>query len=439
MTQYDLMIVGAGLSGATIARLAAEDGVSVLVIDKREHLAGNVYDEIDSQTGIRISRYGAHLFHTNDTEVWNFVNRFGKWTPWTHKVIAECDNTLVPVPVNIITVNTLLNTHIRDETEMAEWLKTETTKYETPQNSEEIALNRVGPRLYEKLFKNYTVKQWAKEPSELEPSVLERIPVRPNFDERYFSDRYQALPTDGYTSIVKNMLDHPKITVQLNTSWNPEMEKCWSELVFTGPIDVYFKDSGLPILEYRSINFEWSRLKNSGYYQPNSVVNYPSSLIDSTRCVEYKHFLNQKSDWTIIAKETTTDNGEPYYPVPTKTNRDLYTKYSELAKEAKGVHFVGRLASYKYFNMDQAVRNAIDYYNTYMKERSLIINNEIPHIEIEETEQDLEQELLPPTTQTETQSPTPPPPPPSSSPTPPPPSSSPPLPLSDSATVIALE
>ena len=388
MSKYDILIVGAGLSGATIARLAAEDGMSVLVIDKREHLGGNVYDEIDKQTGIRISRYGAHLFHTNDTEVWNFVNRFGKWTPWTHKVVAECENALVPVPVNIITVNTLLNTHISNESEMATWLKTETTQYETPQNSEEVALNRVGPRLYEKLFKNYTVKQWAKEPKELEPSVLERIPVRPNFDERYFSDRYQALPTDGYTSIVQNMLDHPKITLKLNSEWDPSQPSYWSELVFTGPIDKYFKDSGLPSLEYRSINFEWTRLENSGFYQPNSVVNYPSNEKSPTRCVEYKHFLNQKSDWTILAKETTSDVGEPYYPVPTKVNRDLYNQYSDLAKEAKGVHFVGRLASYKYFNMDQAIRNAMDYYTKYMKEGAQKINNEIPHIEIEEQKQE---------------------------------------------------
>ena len=391
MTKYDILVVGAGLSGATIARLAAEDGASVLVIDKRDHIAGNVYDEIDEQTGIRVSKYGAHLFHTNDEEVWKFVNRFGQWTHWAHKVVAECDNKLVPVPVNITTVNTLLNTNITNESEMADWLKAETgTKVETPQNSEEVALNRVGPRLYKALFKDYTIKQWAKEPKDLEPSVLERIPVRPNFDERYFSDRFQALPTNGYTEIVKNMLDHPKITVKLNTAWDQTAEPYWTELVFTGPIDTYFKD--LPPLEYRSINFEWTRLENQGLYQSNSVVNYPAASTPYTRTVEYKHFLNQKSNWTIIAKETTSDNGEPYYPVPTKANRDVYAKYSELAKMAKGVHFVGRLASYKYFNMDQAIRSAMDYYNTSIKMFAQQINNEIPHIKIEETEQDVEPE-----------------------------------------------
>jgi UDP-galactopyranose mutase len=236
-----------------------------------------------------------------------------------------------------------------------------------PQNSEEVALSRVGPRLYKALFKDYTIKQWAKEPKDLEPSVLERIPVRANFDERYFSDRYQALPTNGYTAIVENMLDHPNITVQLDTPWSvaAAWRPFWTELVFTGPIDTYF--TGLPPLEYRSINFEWQTFKNTKYYQSNSVVNYPSSTTPHTRIVEYKHFLNQQSDSTIIAIETTSDGGEPYYPVPTKENRVLYEKYRLLAAEAKGVHFVGRLASYKYFNMDQAIRNAMDYYRSKIK------------------------------------------------------------------------
>jgi len=385
MDKCDILVVGAGLSGATIARLAAEDGASVVVIDKREHLGGNVYDAIDEKTGIRVSKYGAHLFHTNDTEVWNFVNRFGKWTHWAHKVVAVCNDKIVPVPVNITTVNSLLNTNITNESEMQTWLSNETTKNTNPQNSEEVALNRVGPRLYESLFKSYTVKQWAKEPKDLEPSVLERIPVRPNFDERYFSDRYQALPTNGYTDIVKNMLDHPNITVKLNTAWEQNMTKYWTELVFTGPIDTYFKD--LPPLEYRSINFEWKTLENTNYFQQNSVVNYPSESTPYTRIVEYKHFLNQKSDSTIISIETTTNSGEPYYPVPTKENREIYAKYSALAAETKGVHFVGRLASYKYFNMDQAIRNAIDYYNSHMRTFTQEINNEIPHINVEETEQ----------------------------------------------------
>ena len=360
MPHFDLVVVGAGLSGATIARQAAEKGISVLVIDKRDHIAGNVYDYVDSETGIRVSKYGAHLFHTNDEGVWNFVQRFGKWSRWDHRVVADISGQYVPIPVNINTVNSVFGLAISSKEEMELWLSKERVDI-APSDSEKVALSRVGPRLYNMFFKDYTIKQWAKEPSVLEPSVLERIPVRTNFDDRYFSDKFQGLPLQGYTSIVENMLNHPNITVRLSTDWSCCKER-GSELVFTGPIDTYFADSGLPLLEYRSIEFEWSKILCSGFYQPNSVVNYPSASVLETRCVEYKHFLNQKSDWTIIAKETTSANGEPYYPVPTQENRDLYAKYAALAASS-GVHFVGRLASYKYFNMDQAIRNSLNYYS----------------------------------------------------------------------------
>jgi UDP-galactopyranose mutase len=360
-----IIIVGAGLSGATIAERYAAHGHKVLVIEKRNHIAGNVYDEIDPKSGIRISKYGAHLFHTNDAEVWAYVQRFGEWKRWDHAVIADVSGTYVPVPVNITTVNTLCGQNITSEAEMKEWLSANTIACQAPANSEEIALSRVGRTLYEALFLPYTVKQWAKEPKELDASVLERIPIRSNFDGRYFTDKFQALPLDGYTAIVRNMLSHPNITIQLNTSWEDYCESCplkdSDTIIFTGPIDQFFKDNGLEQLEYRSINFEWSWIKTSGYAQPNSVVNYPSASNPYTRCVEYKHFLHQPSEWTILSKETTTDVGEPYYPVPTQRNRALYAKYVELTK-GTNVHFIGRLATYKYFNMDQAIRAALDYY-----------------------------------------------------------------------------
>jgi UDP-galactopyranose mutase len=369
MKTYDVLIVGTGLSGATIAEPYARDGKTVLLIDKRNHIGGNIYDEVDKITGIRVSRYGAHLFHTNNDKVWNYIQQFGEWKRWDHTVIADVSGTYVPIPVNITTVNTLLDQDIQTEYEMKQWLSNECSTIQMPSNSEEIALQRVGPRLYETLFKNYTIKQWAKEPKELDPSVLSRIPVRHNHDPRYFSDRYQALPVHGYTSIIQAMLSHPSITVQLNTTWEAIQERDirWSTVIFTGPIDQYFKSAGLPQLEYRSINFTWETLKNSGYYQPNSVVNYPSASIPYTRSVEYKHFLHQKSDWTILSKETTCDSGEPYYPIPTKENQELYEKYKFLASKETNVHFIGRLASYKYFNMDQAIENAIEYYNKFLQ------------------------------------------------------------------------
>lgn len=359
-----ILVVGAGLSGATIAHLSAAAGATVKVIERRNHIAGNVYDEIDATTGIRISRYGAHLFHTNDAEVWNYVQQFGEWVRWEHQVVADVSGTLVPVPVNCTTVNSLCGTAIQTEAEMQAWLTSEQILSTDPKNSEEIALSRVGRNLYDRLFKPYTWKQWAKEPAELEPEVLARIPVRPNFDPRYFSDKFQALPKFGYTEIVRKMLDHPNISVELGTSWeNFAGSSVPDQIVFTGPIDSFFPNSGLPPLEYRSIEFEWSRLRNSGFYQPNSVVNYPDAANPYTRCVEYKHFLNQRSDWTIIAKERTCATGEPYYPVPTEANRELYRKYAALAGTVAGsIHFVGRLASYKYYNMDQAIRAAIDYF-----------------------------------------------------------------------------
>jgi UDP-galactopyranose mutase len=362
MLQPDILIVGAGLSGSTIAREYADRGVSVLIIDKRNHIGGNVYDFIDEQTGIRISKYGAHLFHTDDEEIWLYMQRFGKWKPWYHRVLADVSGALVPVPVNINTVNTLYNTNIRTTDEMDRWLAMEQVPFAIPLNSEDVAKSRVGNRLYEAIFKPYTIKQWDKDPSILEPSVLERIPVRNSFDDRYFSDRFQGLPEEGYTNIVKNMLDHPNITVQLETDWLSLHDKKWKQIIFTGPIDVYFKDKGLPPLEYRSIQFDITRLPAAGYYQPNSVINYPSLLSPFTRCVEYKHLLHQISDWTIIVKESSCAEGEPYYPVPTQENRNIYAMYADMAAKEKGVHFVGRLASYKYFNMDQAIRNSLDYF-----------------------------------------------------------------------------
>ncbi len=366
---YDVLIVGAGLTGSTLAEHFARIlQKKVLVIDKRDHIGGNVYDYVDNDTNIRIGKYGIHMFHTNDSEVWDYIQRFGRWKRWDHKVLSKIDGCYVPVPVNINTVNTLCNETIQTESEMKEWLSKNQIKNDNPANSEEVALSRVGRELYDKLFKPYTIKQWDRDPATMAPSVLARIPVRSNFDDRYFEDKYQALPVDGYTSIVKNMLAHPNITVQLNTDWNDIQSAVqYDMLIFTGPIDQYFSNSGLPKLEYRSLNFEYETHKTKGYYQPAAQVNYPEISTPYTRIVEYKHLLNQESEYTVITKETSSDSGEPYYPVPTKENQELYEKYRELAKNQCNVHFIGRLASYKYFNMDQAIRCAIDYFNNNFK------------------------------------------------------------------------
>jgi UDP-galactopyranose mutase len=371
----DVLVVGAGLSGATLAERYAANGYKVTVIDQRNHVGGNVYDYEDELTGIRMNQYGAHLFHTEDEEVWTYVQRFAKWIRWDHKVVAKIDSqTYVPIPVNATTVNQLCGANLKTEQEMLTWLKENQIPpmdMGCPGNSEEMALSRVGKDLYEKLFLPYTIKQWNKHPVELDPSVLARIPVRSTFDDRYFDDKYQALPRDGYTKFVESMLCHPNITVQLNTSYDPTLHTPTQYLFYTGPIDSYFKD--LPKLEYRSIKFVKEYKRCEGTILPNSVVNDPSLSAPYTRTVEYKHFLHQQSPYTILVYEQTTNEGEPYYPVPTPKNQELYKLYQELAKkhtrttEGAELHFVGRLANYKYFNMDAAIRNALDLFGTLSK------------------------------------------------------------------------
>lgn len=392
INNYDFLIVGAGLSGAVLAeRLASVINAKVLIIDKREHLGGNCYDYIDEESGILMNKYGAHIFHTNYQHVWNYISRFSEWVRYDHKVLSNVSGILVPVPVNINTVNSLCNANIKDTPEMDVWLSESQIHYDKITNSEEMAKSRVGEVLYEKMFRPYTIKQWAKEPTELDPSVLARIPIRNNFDDRYFTDRYQALPKKGYTEFIRNMLTHPNITILLDTDFfefidiesnNYLMSRDglynWMQVIMTGPIDTFcakiFSNSNshkkLEPLEYRSINFTVERALEGqhGFYQPVSVVNYPELNIPYTRIVEYKHFSNQSHSGsdilsTVIVKETTTDVGEPYYPVPNKRNLELYAKYQEMASLVKGVHFIGRLANYKYFNMDEAIHNALEYFD----------------------------------------------------------------------------
>ncbi len=357
-----ILIVGAGLSGATLARQFADHKFIVHLIEKRNHIAGNCYDFID-KNGILVNLYGAHIFHTSSQKVWNFIQRFSNWIEWKHKVIGRIGDKYFPIPVNISTVNILCNKNIKSEEEMRGWLEENTEKIENPKNSEEVALTRVGRELYEKIFREYTYKQWNKYPEELDKSVLERIPVRMTDEDGYFSDPYQALPEKGYTEFVKNMLDHTNITIELNKEYNEDMRKEYDYLFFTGPIDQYYASYGYPKLEYRSIKFETEYLETDYYYQINSVVNYPSSNEPFTRIIEYKHFLNQNvPNKTTIVKEYSIDEGEPYYPVPTDKNKKIYELYKELAEkdEKNGIYFVGRLANYKYYNMDAAIENALN-------------------------------------------------------------------------------
>lgn len=368
MEKYDIVIVGAGISGATLAeRYATQKNKKVLVVERRDHIAGNCYDFYNDD-GIMISKYGAHLFHTNFEDVWEYVNRFSEWRPYEHRVLAKVDGQLVPIPVNITTVNKLFGENIKTEAEMREWLDEHQVKNDDPQNGEEAALARVGEVLYEKMFKHYTKKQWDKYPEELDASVLQRIPVRDNFDDRYFGDKYQALPAQGYTKMFEKILDHPNITVKLSTDYFDVKDEIAAnppeKLFYTGPIDRFFdfKHSVEKHLQWRSIRFEWETLDQESF-QENSVINYPQ-MDDGkfTRIIEYKKIYDQEHPKTTICREYSTDEGEPYYPVPNPENDAIFQRYKDEADKLKDIYFVGRLANYKYFNMDQAFKNALDLF-----------------------------------------------------------------------------
>lgn len=369
MDKFDIVVVGAGISGATLAERYASRGKKVLVLEKRDHIGGNCHDYYDD-AGIMISKYGAHLFHTNYEDVWSYVNRFAEWYRYEHHVIARVDGKLVPIPVNITTVNQLFDLEIKNEAEMQLFLDQVQIRNPDPCHGEEAALARVGRVLYEKMFKHYTKKQWDMYPDELDASVLQRIPVRSNFDDRYFEDTFQALPFGGYTKLFHAMLEHPNITVRLNTDYfdvKSSSEVLGADkLFYAGPIDRFFDymHSTDGKLQWRSIRFEWSTLDQE-YFQSNSVVNYPDPGDgEFTRIVEYKHFTGQLHPRTTISTEYTTDEGDPYYPVPNPANEEIYQRYRQEADKLDNVHFVGRLGNYKYYNMDQAFKNALDLFRS---------------------------------------------------------------------------
>jgi len=360
---FNVVIIGAGITGATLAERLAAIGKKVLIIEKRNHIGGNCFDYYDG-SGILVPKYGPHFFHTDNERVWNYVGRFTDWHPYEHRVLAYVDKKFVPVPVNINTVNLVCGENIKNELEMKIWLKNNTEKIASPTNSEELALSRVGKKLYEKIFKGYTEKQWDKKAKDLSPSVIGRIPVKTNFDDRYFSDRYQAMPKDGYTTIFKNMLKSKNIVVRLKTDFLKIRNRIKKHqlFIFTGPIDRYFGYRFGP-LEYRSLKFRYQTLDKE-FYQSKAQINYPNDN-KFTRITEPKHSTGQKSPITTIIREYHVWGNTPYYPVPSQKNHKIYREYEKeaLRLEEKGIYFAGRLANYKYFNMDQAFKNALDLFD----------------------------------------------------------------------------
>lgn len=353
---FDYLIVGAGFAGAVVAeRMARQHGKKVLVIDRRDHIGGNAYDHLNDD-GILVHRYGPHIFHTNAEQVFDYLSQFTSWRPYEHRVLSSVDGKLVPIPINLDTVNSLYNLNLTSE-QLELFFEARAEKREAIRTSEDVVVSRVGRDLYEKLFRNYTRKQWGKDPSELDSQVTARIPVRTNRDGRYFTDKFQYMPKKGYTRMFENMLDHPNIKIALGVDYRDvSKDVMGAEIIYSGPVDEYF-DFRFGKLPYRSLRFEHETL-NCEYLQQVAVVNYPNEH-SYTRITEFKHLTGQKHRQTSVVYEFPSAAGDPYYPVPAPENSALYKRYAELAAATLGVHFAGRLGTYRYYNMDQVVAQAL--------------------------------------------------------------------------------
>ena len=357
---FDYLIVGAGFAGSVMAeRLAADGGKKVLVIDKRPHIGGNAYDYYDD-AGILVHKYGPHIFHTNCREVFDYLSRFTEWRPYQHRVQAWVDGQLLPIPINLETVNRMYGLKLTSF-ELPRFFESVAEPRALVRTSEDVIVSKVGRELYEKFFRNYTRKQWDLDPSELDAAVTARVPVRTNHDDRYFTDTYQAMPLHGLTRMFERMLSHPNIKILLNADFR-EVQKAipHDEVIYTGPVDEFF-DYRYGTLPYRSLDFKFETL-NKEWHQPVAVINYPNENL-YTRVTEFKHLTGQEHHKTTMVYEYPRASGDPYYPIPRQENGELYRKYQMLATATAGVHFVGRLATYKYYNMDQVVAQALTLYS----------------------------------------------------------------------------
>ncbi len=368
---HDWLVVGAGFAGSVLAeRIASQRGEKVLVIDRREHIAGNAYDHLD-EAGLLIHRYGPHIFHTNSQAVVAYLSQFTEWRDYEHRVLAQVDGMLVPIPINLDTVNKLYGLNLTSEG-MEAFLASRREDLPEIVTSEDVVVSTVGRELYEKFFRGYTRKQWGLDPSELSRTVTARIPTRTDRDDRYFNDSFQKMPAEGYTRMFERMLSHPNIEVRLGTDYRDICDTVDApRTIFTGPIDEFF-DFRLGRLPYRSLRFEHVT-RDVEWAQPVAVVNYPQTE-EYTRVTEYKHLTGQTHPKTSLTYEYPSAEGDPYYPIPRPENQELFARYQALATRTNGVWFVGRLATYRYYNMDQVVGQALATFDRINATRSATPN-----------------------------------------------------------------
>ena len=361
---FDYLIVGAGFAGSVLAeRLATQANKKVLIIDKRDHIAGNAFDYYNND-GILIHKYGPHIFHTNSKDVFEYLGQFTEWRPYEHRVLASVDGQLVPIPINLNTINQLYGLQL-NSSQVEEFFASKAESVDRVKTSEDVVVSKVGRELYEKFFRGYTRKQWDLDPSELDASVTARVPTRTNRDDRYFTDTFQAMPLHGYTAMFQKMLSHPNIKVMLNTDYKEIVDVIpFKQMIYTGPVDAYF-DYCYGKLPYRSLEFKFETV-NAEYYQSTGTVNYPNEQA-YTRITDFKYLTGQQHSKTAIVYEYPRAEGDPYYPVPRPENAELYKKYQQLAESMTNTYFVGRLATYKYYNMDQVVAQSLTVFKKIMQ------------------------------------------------------------------------
>lgn len=360
---FDYLIVGAGFAGSVLAeRLASVANKKVLIIDQRNHVGGNAYDYYDEH-GLLIHKYGPHIFHTNSKAIIDYLSQFTAWRPYEHRVLASVDGQLLPIPINLNTINQLYGLNLSSE-ELLNFYDTKVERIESVRTSEDVVVAKVGRELYEKFFRNYTKKQWDLDPSELDASVAARVPVRVNRDDRYFTDSYQLMPLHGYSRMFENMLNHPNIKTMLNTDYREIADVIpHKNLIYTGPVDEFFNYC-YGKLPYRSINFRFETY-DMERYQATGTINYPNDYA-YTRITEFKYLTGQQHRKTTVVYEYPTAEGDPYYPIPRQENAEIYRKYEALAANMRNTWFTGRLATYKYYNMDQVVAQSLTLFKKLM-------------------------------------------------------------------------